>query len=128
MRRLTAAVAEAGHSTSLLGATEERERELVQVNVARKQSDKRSSANPQQLREFALERLSKLPELLSLDVQLARADLSRHVHYITLKPSESNGDRHYPCFGEWNLLGTPKSSGDVRMVAGGGFEPPTFGL
>ena len=34
-------------------------------------------------------------------------------------------DLIFPSF-DWNLIGSP--TGDVRMVAGGGFEPPTFGL
>lgn len=47
---------------------------------------------------------------------------------------------YYEAEGSWNLLGTDENApreehsaqdsaeGRLRMVAGGGFEPPTFGL
>jgi hypothetical protein len=75
-------------------------------------------------------RLSYLPDLLSCDVP--RTELAKHVTKVTMHPVEQNGDRHgdrhYTCEGEWNLLGNLNCLGDVRLVAGGGFEPPTFGL
>jgi hypothetical protein len=73
-------------------------------------------------------RLASLPELLSLDVQRARGQLAQHVTQITLLPTQTQDSRYYVCRGQWNLLGSPTTAGDVRMVAGGGFEPPTFGL
>ena len=81
-----------------------------------------------ELRRFALEQLSALPELLSADVGRARAELAQHVTQITMTPAETNGSQNYICQGDWSLLGNPINGGDVRMVAGGGFEPPTFGL
>jgi hypothetical protein len=52
-------------------------------------------------------------------------------------PLEDGEGWYYIAEGAWDLLGAdPKSpkmravtaEGRVRMVAGGGFEPPTFGL
>ena len=80
------------------------------------------------LRDFATRQLAALPSLLSQDVPRARAELSRHVTGITMTPAGSEEQRHYTCQGNWDLLGTLTGAGDVRMVAGGGFEPPTFGL
>jgi site-specific DNA recombinase len=123
--RLTAAVAEGGHSSFLLDAISERERELAELEASAALTENRIPRDPEKLRQSTLERLSRLPELLSLDVSRARAELGKHVGQITLAPAELNGRPNYICQGDWNLLGT---LGDVRMVAGGGFEPPTFGL
>src|SRR5712692_4056520 len=128
LQRLTAAVAESGHSPFLLQAIAEREGELAEVERLLAPACDGVSQDPDKLRQFALERLSTLPELLSADVPRARAELARHVTYITMMASEANGSQHYVCQGDWNLLGNPTERGDVRMVAGGGFEPPTFGL
>ena len=110
----------------LLQAIAEREGDLAEVErLLAPACDSHQGAD--ELRRFALERMSVLPELLSADVPSARAELSRHVTQITMTPAEVSGSQHYVCQGDWNLLGSP-IGGDVRMVAGGGFEPPTFGL
>ena len=127
MQRLTAAVAESGHSSFLLQAIAEREGELAEVERLRAAAGDSVNQDQDELRRFALEQLSALPELLSADVGRARAELAQHVTQITMTPAQANGTQHYFCQGDWNLLG-PTKAGDVRMVAGGGFEPPTFGL
>jgi hypothetical protein len=128
LTRLTAAIAASGHSASLLDAIADRERELVETETCLRQEDDGFGKSSEKLRQFALQRLSSLPDLLSCDVPRARAELARHVMHITTHPAEQNGDRHYTCQREWNLLGSLVSRGDVRMVAGGGFEPTTLGL
>ena len=120
-------MAETGHSSFLLDAISERERELAELEASAALTENRIP-RPEKLRQFTLERLSRLPELLSLDVSRARAELGKHVGQITLAPVELDGRPNYICQGDWNLLGTLEGRGDVRMVAGGGFEPPTFGL
>ena len=126
--RLTAAVAETGHSSVLLDAIRQREQELAELEASQVRADNRFPADSERLRQLVLDKVSRLPELLSLDVVRARAELAKHVGQITLAPAERNGRPHYLCRGDWNLLGTLDGGGDVRMVAGGGFEPPTFGL
>ena len=128
LRNLTAAVAESGHSATLLHAIADRERELSEIETSLRQADDGFGKSAEELKQFALERLSSLPDLLSCDVPRARAELAKHVTEITMHPTEQNGHPHYTAQGNWNLLGNPAASGDVRMVAGGGFEPPTFGL
>jgi len=128
LARLTAAVAESGHSATLLAAIAVRERELDEIETSLRDPNQVFASSSEELQQFALERLSSLPDLLSCDVPRARAELSKHVTQITMHPAQQNGDRHYTCQGEWNLLGDLTGPGDVRMVAGGGFEPPTFGL
>jgi len=127
LRRLTVAVAEGGHSAFLLDAISERERELGELDSSLATTCSGLGNSSEEVRQFALRRLSALPDLFSCDIPRARAELAKHVTQITLTPAETNENRHYSCTGEWNLLGT-LSGGDVRMVAGGGFEPPTFGL
>ena len=83
LQRLTAAVAEGGHSLFLLQAIAEREQELAVVErtaVACHHADQGTD----EMRRFTLEHLSALPELLSTDVSRARAELARHVAQITL--------------------------------------------
>jgi len=65
---------------------------------------RRGSQDPDKLRQFALERLSALPELFSADVPRARAELARHVTHITMMASEAKGSQHYVCQGDWNPI------------------------
>ncbi len=125
---MTAAVAESGHSATLLHAIADRERELIEIEASLRQEHEGLGKSSEELQQFVHERLSSLPDLLTCDVPRARAELAKHVSQITMHPADQNGERHYVCRGDWNLLGTLTCQGDVRMVAGGGFEPPTFGL
>jgi hypothetical protein len=104
------------------------ERELTEIETSLRQGDEDSGKSPEELQQFVHDRLLSLPDLLSCDVPRARAELAKHVSQITMHPTDQNGTRHYVCQGDWNLLGSLTGRGDVRMVAGGGFEPPTFGL
>src|SRR5271166_1302885 len=128
LRHLTAAVAESGHSATLLHAIADREQELIEIEASLSQKDEGLGRSSEELQQFVHDQLSSLPDLLSCDVPRARAELAKHVSQITMHPTGQDGDRHYVCRGDWNLLGTLTGRGDVRMVAGGGFEPPTFGL
>ena len=82
------------------------------------------------LRTFITGRLTQIRELVNRDVDRARIQLRQHAQEIIMQPHED----HYVARGEWNVLGnqelTREETGGMRvwMVAGGGFEPPTFGL
>jgi site-specific DNA recombinase len=128
LQRLTTAVAQTGHSASLLQAIAEREQELAEVEKSLCQEGANGGVHSEELRRFAVARLSALPELLSSDVARARSELARHIDFVKMTPTEEDGNRRYFCEGDWNLIGSLAATGDVRMVAGGGFEPPTFGL
>jgi hypothetical protein len=72
-------------------------------------------------------------QLLKVDVQKAKAELEKHVSGIHMVPQVEGKHGHYVAEGEWNLLGGYGEEAGIpakriRMVAGGGFEPPTFGL
>jgi hypothetical protein len=134
LRKLTTAVAVTGHSTFLLEGIADRERELRsltdQLLSGERGSLQRDLAD---LRQFVHSRLSDVMKLLYSDVGRARAELAKHVSSITMCQTREGRDGFYIASGEWNLLGNEwPRAGTVnqhfRMVAGGGFEPPTFGL
>ena len=79
-----------------------------------------------QVRQFVTERLGNIRGLLTANVQQAKAELAKHVSTIKMFPKETGHVGHYVAIGEWNLLGAEAER--VRMVAGEGFEPSTFGL
>jgi hypothetical protein len=128
LQRLTSAVAEGGHSSALLGAIGLREQELHELERTTDRPDSPLLQDAALLRSFVTSRLADLPGLISQDVARARAELSKYVTQVTMTPAGTSGQRLYTCQGQWDLLGSSHGAGDVRMVAGGGFEPPTFGL
>ena len=75
-------------------------------------------------------------ELLYADVQKAKAELAKHVSEIRMLPQPQGKKGYYIATGEWNLSGgyaegvclQGGAEKRVRMVAGEGFEPSTFGL
>jgi hypothetical protein len=87
------------------------------------------SAHVAQARQFVAERLGDIRHVLQTDVQKAKAQLAKHVTEISMIPQPEGRKGHYIASGDWNLLGGFGEQIEcVRMVAGDGFEPPTFGL
>jgi site-specific DNA recombinase len=133
--RLIAAVASVGHSPALVKAINEREQELGEIaqKVLAAQPDS-VSARVSRTRLFVSERLGNIRQLLYADVQKAKAELAKHVTSVEMVPRSEGKEGHYIAIGEWNLLGGFGGNSDetgekrVRMVAGEGFEPSTFGL
>ena len=137
VQRLTKAVAEGGHSKFLLEAISERERELQGI-TERLLSTGAGSVDAQvsEIQQFVTERLADLRKLLYGNVELARAELAKHVTEIRMIPHRTEQKGFYVAEGEWNLLGGYPKTGRARhlsgvrarLVAGVGFEPTTFGL
>ena len=137
IERLVAAVAARGHSAALLQAIELREKQLEEIQEIKKNisSDIRQMPT-EEITDFVVSRLSRLPQLLNTDVTQARAELLRHVTEIRLIPQKTAEGADYVAEGEWDLLGTREemdrarhlSSVRARLVAGVGFEPTTSGL
>jgi hypothetical protein len=83
----------------------------------------------------------RISDLLSSNPPVAKQELHRHLTAITMYPVK-DGSRgwYYEAKGAWNLLGRDENApreeqsahdsdeGQIRMVAGAGFEPATFGL
>jgi site-specific DNA recombinase len=137
LRRLVETVAACGHSAALVEAINTREQELDEITQRLFSSQPDSvSAHVSKVRNFVSERLGNIRQLLNADVQNAKAEFAKHVTAIRMLPQADGKKGHYVATGDWNLLGGYKetfgrqgaSEKRVRMVAGGGFEPPTFGL
>ena len=135
--RLIDAVAQSGGSSALLGAISERERELQEITEQVLATGPRSlEAELAEIRGFVKDQISDIRAVLGRDVSLARLELSKHVREIKMQPRQVGQHRFYQAEGEWNLLGGLPETGPngqpsgwrVRMVAGAGFEPATFGL
>ena len=125
--KLVAGLAETGHSKFIVAAIAERERELSEIHAPLAGTGEGSiEAEMRDYREFVEKRIGNLRELLGVDVQRARTELAKNVKSIRLVPSGDGADAHYVAEGEWDLLGG--GGKHTRLVAGGGFEPPTFGL
>jgi hypothetical protein len=64
----------------------------------------------------------------------AKTELQKHISEIRMLRQAEGKKGFYVAEGNWDLLaGYGEDAGNsatkrIRMVAGGGFEPPTFGL
>ncbi len=92
------------------------------------------SAEIGRIRQFVVGQLGDIRQLLTVDVQKAKAELEKHATTIRMVPQVEGKKGYYVAEGEWNLLGGyGEDAGNsatkrIRMVAGEGFEPSTFGL
>ena len=137
VRRLVDAVAQNGASKFLLDAIGERERALREISSQGLLDGPQSvDAELAEIRGYVTTRLADIRSLLAKNVPLARLELAKHLREIRMQPSTVRAERFYVAEGEWNLLGgfpgigptRQPSDWRVRMVAGAGFEPATFGL
>ena len=127
LRNLVAMTATCGPSPSLIDGINQREQELKTITRQLLASEGASvTSQVRQVRQFVTERLGNIRGLLTANVQQAKAELAKHVSTIKMFPKETGHVGHYVAIGEWNLLGAEAER--VRMVAGEGFEPSTFGL
>jgi site-specific DNA recombinase len=124
--RLTDAIAQTGPSRFLIDAIAERERRLTEIRDSLPTGPGAAQAQPKNMRAFVTEQIQDLSALLYVNPEKARLELSKHTREVRMVPDYTNGEPHYVATGEWNLLGGYEKR--VRMVAGDGFEPPTFGL
>jgi site-specific DNA recombinase len=137
LERLVDAVANSGHSESLLQAIDAREDRIREIDeLLKTPGDNFPDQSPNRIQDFVVKGLSNLRELIQTDVVRARAELLRHVSEIRLTPTKSGAGLEYVATGNWDLLGEERGLGRARhlpgvrarMVAGVGFEPTTFGL
>jgi site-specific DNA recombinase len=137
IRNFTSAIAESGHSKYILEEIAAREKEISAI------TDRLLSAAPDSIQSkiddmarFVSEGIEKLSEALNENSPLAKQELHSHLSAIRMFPTEDGEGWYYIAEGTWDLLGTDPyapifgvpADGRIRMVAGGGFEPPTFGL
>ena len=87
-------------------------------------------------RQFAENGIADRRGLLNRDPALAKPGPQKHLSEIKMIPTEDHLDCQYLTEGTWSLLADNPglaqtrlpSDGRIRMVAGVGFEPTTFGL
>ncbi len=130
LANLIGAIADTGHTPSMVEAIAKRERERHTI-TQQLLGNQQQAVMPQlsELRNFIIERLTNIRTLVTSDVERARVELAKHITRVTLQPQ----DGHYEATGEWDVVGKQPNTRDgegmrVWMVAGDGFEPPTFGL
>lgn len=117
LQRLVAAVAEGGHSKSLLDAIAAKEAELE--TIAAQPARKPVSVMVDDLREHVARGLSDLRGPLNSSVQLARAELARHVSAIRMMPIMDGETGFYEASGSWDLLTGAGFLGAVSDGCGG---------
>ena len=135
LENLVANLAVCRHAPALVEAINARQQELDEITRQILTTEPDSiSAEIGRIRKFVTGQLGDIRQLLNVDVQKAKAELEKHVKEIRMVPQVEGKKGFYVAEGEWNLLGgygeeaaTPTTK-RIRMVAGGGFEPPTFGL
>jgi hypothetical protein len=122
IRRLVSAVAEAGHSKSILEEIGRRETELHGI------SDRLLSATPEsiesrvtEIRTYVKSGLRDLRDLLRKDAALARTELLKHSGEITMIPHRAGSQRFYVAEGKWDLLGENWPEGASRLTGGFGW-------
>jgi hypothetical protein len=120
LSRLVNAIAEGQPSQSLMTAIGERERELQAITNKLLEPGPRSlRATLDELRSFAVSRLTKIRELISHpeSIDLARAVLAEHFGTFTLEPTIQDGEPVYLAHGKVDFFG--KKRWRERVVPGG---------
>jgi site-specific DNA recombinase len=120
VRRLVSAVAEVGHSRSLLEEIGRKEAELQGI------ADRLLSATPAsidsqiaEIRSFVRSGMSDLRLLLRKDTALARAELLKHSREIIMRPDLKR--RFYVADGTWDLLGDGWTEATSHSTGGFGW-------
>jgi site-specific DNA recombinase len=132
---LAATAAQCGPTPALVKEINTRQQELDEIarQILTTEPDS-ISGEIGRIRQFVTGQLGDIRQLLDVNVQKAKAELEKHVSEIRMMPQIEGKKGHYVAEGEWNLLGGyGEGAGTVatkriRMVAGEGFEPSTFGL
>lgn len=132
---LASTAAQCGPTPALVKEINIRQQELDDITRQVLSAEPDSiSAEIGRIRQFVSEQLGEIRQLLKVDVQKAKAELQKHVTSIRMVPQIEGKEGHYIAEGEWNLLGGyggevgKSATKRIRMVAGEGFEPSTFGL
>ena len=108
LKRLTDSIAQGEKSQSIMNAIGEREKELRSITDKLLEPAPGSiRAKLEELREFAVERLTKIRELLAHpeNVQKAHEALAERVGQLILQPMVENGKRSYLAHGKVDFFG-----------------------
>ena len=132
---LAATAAQCGPTPALVNEINARQRELDEITRQLLSTEPDSiSGEVSRIRQFVTRQVGDIRHLLKVDVQKAKAALEKHVTSIRMVPQVEGEKGHYVAEGKWNLLGGygeeagNRATKRIRLVAGEGFEPSTFGL
>ncbi|MGH9476834.1 MAG: transposase [Terriglobales bacterium] len=134
---LAETAAATGPSAFLIEAINEREQRLRDLSDQLLAGGANSfDAHLSGIRNFIMGKMGDLRALLAGDPAPARKEMLKYVSEIRMMLQVGDGKGHYVAQGEWRLLGNEQDTlpalesahREIRLVAGGGFEPPTFGL
>ena len=108
LKRLTDSIAQGEQSQSIMNAISEREKELCAITDKLLEPAPGSlRAKLEELREFAVSRLTKIRELLAHpeDIQKVHEVLAERVGQLTLEVTNENGKRSYVAHGKVDFFG-----------------------
>ena len=122
VRRLVSAVAESGHSKSLLEEVARKEAELQGITDGLLLATPKSiQSRVGEIRSFVTSGLNDLRDLLRKDSALARTELLKHSSEITMTPHRDPGRHFYIADGKWDLLGKDWTEAASRQTGGFGW-------
>jgi site-specific DNA recombinase len=122
VRRLVSAVAESGHSKSLLEEIDRKEAELQGIADGLLLATHKSiESRIGEIRTFVASGLKDLRDLLRKDTALARTELLKHSGEITMTPHRDSAVRFYVADGKWDLLGDGWPEATSRSTGGFGW-------
>jgi site-specific DNA recombinase len=122
VRRLVSAVAESGHSKSLLEEIGRKEAELQGITDGLLLATPKSiESRIGEIRSFVASGLKDLRDLLRKDTALARTELLKHSSEITMTPHRDSDRRFYVADGKWDLLGDDWPEATSRSTGGFGW-------
>jgi hypothetical protein len=116
------AIADAGHSATLLSTLATLEAQIADIDQQLKlckSTDISSTAD--NVREFVYRSVLQLQELLRSDPTRLKPVLARHMDQLTLKPVQTSNGTVYEVSGGVNLA--PRGNDVMQMVARDGVEP-----
>ena len=123
-KRITSAIADTGHSSSLLTELQSIEAEIEQVErqiATCKPFDVKALLS--EARKFAADRLMNLATFLRANADLAKPAILKHIKQLVLTPRQSPTGPVYEVSGSLEL--TPPDHDVMPLVARDGIEPPT---
>jgi site-specific DNA recombinase len=122
VRRLVSAVADSGHSKSLLEEIGRKEAELQGITDSLLLATPKSiESRVGEIRSFVASGLNDLRDLLRKDTALARTELLKHSSEIRMTPHCDPVRRFYVADGTWDLLGKDWTEGASRQTGAFGW-------
>jgi len=124
-QHLAAAIADIGHSPTLLESLASIERRIAEIDAQLKRTKlAHAAAEPSSgaLKKFMLDRIGNLGALVQSDPERAKAEMAKHLPAVVLTPARDETGPVFDVSGSWQLLSECDA---MQVVARDGIEPPT---